>query len=92
MEFVVVKLNETKRVIVPLPRLGNRERSVGWISRFRHLARYYERLPETPAGLCYLAFIVLMLKNVAESSVDPCLEINVPNDSQPIKTEGENNR
>jgi transposase len=37
-----------------------------WMSRFRRLARDYERLPETLAGLHYLAFVILMLKNVAE--------------------------
>jgi hypothetical protein len=30
------------------------------------VARPYERLPETLAGLHYLAFVILMLKNVAE--------------------------
>jgi hypothetical protein len=35
------------------------------VSRFRRLARAYERLPEILAGLRYLALIVLMLKNVA---------------------------
>jgi hypothetical protein len=43
------------------------ERSFGWISRFRRLARDYERLPETVAGLHFVAFVILMLKNVAES-------------------------
>ncbi|HEU0176275.1 MAG TPA: hypothetical protein VFV58_18575 [Blastocatellia bacterium] len=33
---------------------------------FRRLARDYERLPEILAGLLYLAFIVLMLKNIVE--------------------------
>ena len=36
------------------------------MSRLRRLARDYERIPETLAGLHYLAFIILMLKNVAE--------------------------
>jgi transposase len=40
------------------------ERSFGWLSRFRRLARDYERLPETLAGLHYLAFVILRLKNV----------------------------
>jgi hypothetical protein len=35
------------------------------MSRFRRLSRDYDRLPEIQAGLRYLAFIVLMLKNVA---------------------------
>ena len=36
------------------------------MSRFRRLARDYERLPETQAGLHYVAFVILMLKNVVE--------------------------
>jgi hypothetical protein len=36
------------------------------MSRFRRLARDYERLPEIQAGLRHLVFIVLMLKNIAE--------------------------
>jgi hypothetical protein len=36
------------------------------MSRFRRLAHDYERLPETLAGLHFLAFVILMLKNVAE--------------------------
>jgi len=38
----------------------------GWMSRFRRLARDYERLPETLAGLHFLASAILMLKNVAQ--------------------------
>jgi transposase len=38
------------------------ERSFGWMARFRRLARDYERLPETLAGLHFLAFAMLMLK------------------------------
>jgi transposase len=37
------------------------ERSFGWMARFRRLARDYERLPETLAGLHFLAFAMLML-------------------------------
>jgi hypothetical protein len=36
------------------------------MARFRRLARDYERLPETLAGLHYVAFVILMLKNVVE--------------------------
>jgi transposase len=37
------------------------ERSFAWTARFRRLARDYERLPETVAGLTFLAFTCLML-------------------------------
>jgi len=62
----VVKLPTAKRGFVLLPRRWVVERSFGWMSRFRRLARDYERLPETLAGLHYVAFVTLMLKNVAE--------------------------
>jgi transposase len=32
------------------------ERSFGWAARFRRLARHYERLPETLAGLHFPVF------------------------------------
>lgn len=62
----VVKLPTAKRGFVLLPRRWVIERSFGWVSRFRRLARDYERLPETVAGLHFVAFVILMLKNVAE--------------------------
>ncbi len=58
----VVKLPETKRGFVLLPRRWVVERSFAWLARFRRLARDHERLPETLAGLHLLAFAVLMLK------------------------------
>jgi transposase len=58
----VVKLAEAKKGFVLLPRRWVVERSFGWAARFRRLARDYERLPETLAGLHFLAFAILMLK------------------------------
>jgi transposase len=49
-----------------LPRRWVVERSFGWMPSFRRLARDYERLLETLAVLHYLAFVTLMLKNVAK--------------------------
>jgi len=66
IQLEVVKLPEAKRGFVLLPRRWVVERSFGRLSRFRRLARDYERLPETLAGLHYLAFVILMLKNVVE--------------------------
>ena len=57
----VVKLPETKRGFVLLPRRWVVERSFAWLTRFCRLARDYERLPETLASLHVLAFTVLML-------------------------------
>jgi transposase len=66
IKLEVVKLPTAKRGFVLLPRRWVIERSFGWVSRFRRLARDYERLPETLAGLHYVVFVILMLKNVAE--------------------------
>jgi len=63
MRLEVVKLPEAKKGFVLMPRRWVVERSFGWMARFRRLARDYERLPETLAGLTYLAFAILMLKN-----------------------------
>jgi len=65
IKLEVVKLPTAKRAFVLLPRRWVVERSFGWTARFRRLARDYERLPATLAGLHYLAFVILMLKNVA---------------------------
>lgn len=61
LRLVVVKLPEAKKGFVLLPRRWVVERSFGWASRFRRLARDYERLPETLKGLHFLAFATLML-------------------------------
>lgn len=58
----VVKLPETKRGFVLLPRRWVVERSFAWLARFRRLARDYERLAETLTVLHLLAFAMLMLK------------------------------
>lgn len=57
----VVKLAEAKRGFVLLPRRWVVERSFAWVARFRRLARDYERLPKTVAGLHFLAFACLLL-------------------------------
>jgi transposase len=56
----VVKLPTTKRGFVLLPRRWVVERSFAWMARFRRLARDYERLGETLAGLHFVAFAILM--------------------------------
>jgi transposase len=60
----VVKLPAVKRGFVLLPRRWVAERSFGWMARFRRLARDYERLPETLAGLHFVAFAILMLSRL----------------------------
>jgi transposase len=51
IQLEVVKLAEAKRGFVLLPRRWVVERSFAWAARFRRLAKDYERLPETVAGL-----------------------------------------
>jgi transposase len=60
----VVKLPEAKRGFVLLPRRWVVERSFAWAARFRRLARDYERLPTTLAGLHFVAFACLMLAKI----------------------------
>jgi transposase len=60
IELVAITLPEAKRGFVLLPRRWVAERSVGWAARFRRLARDSERLPETVAGLHFVAFAWLM--------------------------------
>jgi transposase len=57
----VVKLPTAKNGFVLLPRRWVVERSFAWLARFRRLARDYERLPSTLAGLHFLAFAMLLL-------------------------------
>jgi transposase len=61
IELVVVSLPEAKRGFVLLPRRWVVERSFAWATRFRRLAKDYERLPETVIGLHFVAFACLML-------------------------------
>lgn len=66
IKLFVVKLEEAKRGFVLLPRRWVVERSFGWLSRFRRLARDYERLPETLAGFHYMVFAILLLGKAAD--------------------------
>jgi transposase len=65
IELAVVKLPEAKRGFVLLPRRWVVERSFAWATRFRRLAKDYERYASTLAELHLVAFACLMLKNVA---------------------------
>ncbi|WP_197340009.1 IS5 family transposase [Ralstonia solanacearum] len=61
IDLQVIKLSEAKKGFVLLPRRWVVERSFGWLNRFRRLARDYERLPETLAGLHFVVFAMIML-------------------------------
>ena len=61
IKWEVVKLPQAKKGFVLLPKRWVVERSFAWAARFRRLVRDYERLPETLAGLHFVAFACLML-------------------------------
>jgi transposase len=67
LKLEVIKLDHAKRGFVLLPRRWVVERSFGWAARFRRLARDYERLASSLAGLHWLAFACLMLANFLHS-------------------------
>jgi transposase len=61
----VVNHEEAQRGFVLLPRRWVVERDFAWASRFRRLVKDYERLPETVAGLHFVAFACLFLQQAA---------------------------
>ncbi len=67
----VVRHTEAKRGFVLLPRHWVVERSFAWAARFRRLARDYERLPETLAGLHFVALAILMLARAVPLFTSP---------------------
>ena len=72
IQLEVVKHQEAKRGFVLLPRRWVVERDFAWASRFRRLVKDYERLPETVAGLHFVAFACLFLHR-AISVIGPSL-------------------
>lgn len=60
IQLEVVKLPTACNGFVLLPRCWVVERSFGWLARFRRLDRDYERLPQTLAGLYFLAFAIIL--------------------------------
>lgn len=67
IDLIVVKLDEAKRGFVLLPRRWVAERSFAWASRFRRLARDFERTPDVLRGLHFVAFAILMLQNFTKT-------------------------
>jgi len=67
IDLMVVKLPEAKKGFVLLPRRWVVERSFAWTTRFRRLARDFERLPETFRTLHFLAFAILMLQTFVKT-------------------------
>jgi putative transposase len=65
--LAIVKRNELAKGWVLLPRRWVVERTFGWLSQCRALARDYEFHPETSAGLIQGAMIHLMLRRLAKA-------------------------
>lgn len=57
IQLEVVKLPEAKRGFFLLPRRWVVERSFAWATRFRRLAKYYERLQTTLVGMHFIGFV-----------------------------------
>jgi len=64
----VVKHTEAKKGFVLLPRRWVVERTFAWLGRFRRLARDYERLAEVLAGWHWLAFLMVIVKQLGFES------------------------
>ena len=64
IKLEIVSHTEVKRGFVLLPRRWVVERSFAWAARFRRLARDYERLPSTLAGLHFVVFTCLLLTRI----------------------------
>ena len=71
IELSVVKLPEAKRGFVLLPRRWVVERSFAWLARCRRLAKDYERLASTLAGMHLAAFAFLMLARLVNFGERP---------------------
>jgi transposase len=71
IQLAVVKLPEAKRGFVLLPRRWVVERDFAWATRFRRLARDYERLAATLAALHFLAFVCLLLHRFIALTLSP---------------------
>ena len=65
IDLVIVRLPEAKKGFVLLPKRLIAEQSLAWTTRFRRLVRDYERYASTPAGLHFVPFVCLTLKQAA---------------------------
>lgn len=67
IDLAVVRQPWAKRGFLMLPRRSVMERSFAWASRFRRLAQDDEQLPETVAGLHFVAFSRLMVRQLVRA-------------------------
>lgn len=66
VSFEVVKRSDQKKFVV-LPKRWIVERTLSWISRYRRLAKDFERFGETVRKWIFLAMTRLMLKRLAKT-------------------------
>ena len=65
LTLVVIRRLAGTKGFVLLPRRWVAERTLGWLGRWRRLAREYEELPEVSETMVKLAMIRLMLHRLA---------------------------
>ena len=65
LTLIVVRRLAGSTGFVLLPRRWVAERMLGWLGRWRRLAKEYEELPEVPETMVELAMIRLMLHRLA---------------------------
>ena len=65
LTLVVIRRLAGTKGFVLLPRRWVAERTLGWLGRWRRLARDYEELPEVSGTMVKLAMIRLMLHRLA---------------------------
>jgi transposase len=70
MRLEAVKLPAAKRGFILLPRCWVVKHNFAWMAYFPRLARHYEGLPETLAGLHFLAFAMPLLKRFISYMVE----------------------
>jgi transposase len=83
IQLDVVKLPEARHRFVLLPKRWIVERSFAWTTRFRRLARDFERLPATLIGLHFMAFVCFMLHQLVQLGFSSYQAL-VPDVSDPI--------
>ena len=66
LETEIVKRSDHAKGFVRLPKRWIVERTFAWLSRFRRLARDFERYARTVAAFIHLAMIRIMLKRLVK--------------------------
>jgi len=69
IDLEIVKRNDTVQGFLVLPKRWIVERTLAWLSRYRRLAKDYERLTKTAETMIYLAMTRLMLTRIARCYV-----------------------